>query len=164
MCQLGVIYCELPKRLELSKVTDPSGLASLFFGQVIAIGFGSNIAVDNYLKLLVTGVLADEIEGDITQEGIRDAYKEATLLSIENGDAIWEGRTLPAALITIDISTINRAAGKYNHICMKLGGIRDNEFNYLRNLIYIFCDKDKAAEKDIGVWKKQTGFKLLSRY
>jgi len=159
------VGAESDKHVELSDVTDPSGLAHLFFGQIVAIGYGSNMAVDDGLKILLTGALADEIEGDITPEALRGAYKKATLLSIENGDAVWEGRTLPAVLITVDISTVNRIAGKYNHICMKLGGIRDVEFNFIRNPKYIFCDKNKmAADENISFWKRSVSFKTTSNY
>lgn len=158
-------FADAGKHVELSEVTDPSGLAHLFFGQVVAIGYGADLAVDNNLKLLLTGALADEIEGDVTPETVLGAFNKATLLSIENGDAVWEGRRLPAALVTVDISTVDRAAGKYNHICMKLGGIRDYEFNYIRSPKYIFCDKDKPTlDKDLKDWKKQTNFKLISSY
>jgi hypothetical protein len=148
---------------EFSDATDPSGLGHLFFGQIIAIGYGSNMHVDDNLKILVVGALADEVGGQITPESIKNAYKKSTIMSIENGNTLWEGRKLPAALTIVDISMVNRIAGKYDHVCIKFLGILDKEFDIIRAPMYIFCDKDKD-EQQANYWKKEVNFETISNY
>lgn len=153
------------QRVELSETNDPSGLATLFLGQIVAVGRATGLTVDPMLEILLTGALIDQIEGRVTPEAIRAAYKEAVIRKIENGSAVWQGRTLPAVLLTVEIDTVNRSAGKYEKICVKLAGIRDEEFQYIRSTLYLFCDSDEEqAEKEIISWKEQWSFKLTSSY
>lgn len=153
------------QRVELSETNDPSGLGTIFLGQVVAVGRATGLTVDPMLEILLTGALIDQIEGRVTPEAIRAAYKEATIRKIENGSAVWQGRTLPAVLLTVEIDTVNRFAGKYGKICVKLAGIRDEEFQYIRSTLYLFCDSDEEqAEKEIISWKEQWNFKLTSSY
>lgn len=145
--------------VDLNDKTDPASIGRLLFGQVVAVGYQTGMKVDTRIELLVTGALADEVEGEITSDSIRNAFKEASVSESETGTASWQGRSLPAALITVKITAVNRAAGRYSEICMKLGALMDSEFDYLRDPIYVFCDDPKFnADSKIAEWKTSNNF------
>ena len=156
---------EFPKidRVVPSDDTDPSGMAGLFLGQIIAVGRGIDIAVDQKLALLVTGALADATGGEISRESLRSVFKDAYIESIENGSSTLEGRTLPASIVTVQIKTVDRAAGRYGHICMSFAAQKDTEFNYLRSALYSFCDEKEHAQRVDG-WKRETKFHQKSQF
>lgn len=167
------IEIETEKNITLSKAydpngNDPTGLAHLFVGQIAAVGYGvaDKMKGDEELKILAIGVFADSIEGEITNEAIKAAFKRISVKNIQIAETNWNGRKLPATLITVDIATVNRSAGKYNHSCMKLGGIMDKEFDMIRSTLYVFCeeDVDPLYQKKVDNWKESIKYTLISNY
>src|ERR1700748_1253540 len=143
----------------LSDATDPSGIGQLFFGEVIAAGMNAHMKNDDQVVLLVTGALADAAGSDTSPEGILGAYKDAKIVSVENGMGTWQGRELPAALVRVQVNTVDRADGKYGKFCIEFAALKDKEFDYLRSPIYGYCDyhaKDLASQ--IQTWKQETLF------
>lgn len=151
------------ERVELTTETDPAGLGGLFFGQVIAVGKGIDIAVDQTLALLLTGALADAAGEGASRDGPQTAFKGAYVSSIRNGMATWEGRSLPASLVTVEIQTVDRAAGTYGRICFAFGAMRDAEFNYLRSPLYSFCDEKEHAQR-VAEWESETKFQQTTQF
>ena len=86
---------------------------------------------------------------------MRSAVKEINISNIENGKVEWKGRTLPAAIVTVEISTVNRAAGSYGTECMIHAAIKDEEFSVIRDYFYDYC---KESEGKVSEWKKRNKF------
>lgn len=149
---------------EFSEATDPSNIGHLFLGQIRAVGYGLDMKVDENIVLLLTGALADEVDGPVTAESIHDAFHQATIVSIENGKGVWDGRMMPAAIATVEISTINRVAGKYGRICMQFGGLKDAEFGYIRSPAYRYCNDQQTGEAGMQEWKKSVQFSATAAY
>lgn len=150
-------------RVELTPETDPAELGGLFFGQIIAVGKGVDIAVDQKLALLLTGALTDAAGEGVSSSGPQGAFKTAYISSIRNGIATWEGRSLPASIVTVEIQTVNRAAGKYGRICFAFAALKDVEFNYLRSPLYSFCDEKQHAQR-VAQWESETHFQQTSQF
>jgi hypothetical protein len=154
---------EESKTSKLSDATDPSGLAQLFLGQVVIFGNQFDMKIDDTLSVLLAAVMVDATPDDPSPEGIKAAFKGAHIISIENGNATWNGRTMPASWTVVDIETVNRQAGTYGHTCLAFGGLRDREFDYIRSPVYASCD-GKTPPKEYQAWKQDTTFVTTETY
>jgi hypothetical protein len=130
-------------------IQDPHGIGQYFYGQI-------NAALDNreanpMLVILLSGALASATIGDNSAQAARRAVKGIKITDIQSGYATWKNRELPYAIVTAEISVINRAAGTYDSLCMKYAGINDEEFEMMRSNMYSYCE-DSANE--ISEWKK----------
>jgi len=132
---------------------DPTGLGRNTVGEIYVYLNGGNI--EGLHAIILTGALAGEVGNDFTPAALRAAVKNVQLAKVENGQAIWKGRDLPAAIVTVTIDTVNRSAGTYGEVCIRHAAINDDEFNMYRNDIYTYCEEGgpKLAE-----WKKLVGY------
>lgn len=133
--------------------SDPSGLGHRFVSEIE--GFLQNRETDSILGLLLSAVLAEAANNEFTIEAMRRAVKEINISNIENGKVEWKGRLLPSAIITVEISTVNRAAGLYGTECIIHAAIKDEEFGVIRDYFYDSC---KESEGKISEWKKRNKF------
>jgi len=76
--------------------------------------------------------------------------------SLENGTAEFNGRRIPAAIITAHFKAINRAIGERRLDYVKLTAATDKDFGILR-YIRSWTD-EKTATQEIDEWKKSVSF------
>mgnify|MGYP000971057849 FL=1 len=134
-----------------SEPADPTNLGKYLFMQIAA--FANNEETDSMLSILLAGALSESANFDATQ--LKSVVQEIKISSIENGNVIWQKRSLQAAIVKAEIKTINRNAGSYGSHCILYAAIADTEFSMIRDYFYTFCEED--AEKVLQ-WKKKNHF------
>jgi hypothetical protein len=136
-----------------SDLSDPSGLGHRFVAEIE--GFLSNRETDGILAVLLVGALADAANYATSINAYKDIVKEVKIIDIQNGQVAWEGRELSAAVVTVEISIINRIAGKYSTVCMKNASIKDDEFGVIRDYFHAYCED---SDSKVSQWKKRNKF------
>lgn len=76
--------------------------------------------------------------------------------SLENGTAEFNGRRIPAAIITAHFKAVNRARGERRLDYVRLTAATDRDFGILR-YIRSWTDEE-AATQEIDEWKKTVSF------
>jgi hypothetical protein len=136
---------------------DPTGLGQSTLGEIYSYLNGGNIPPVH--AIILTGGLASEVGNDFTPAALRNAVKNVQLAKVENGQAIWKGRDLPAAIATVTINTVNRSAGTYGEFCIRHAAINDDEFKMLRNDLYTYCEE---GDTKLAEWRKLVSYSANS--
>jgi hypothetical protein len=106
---------------------------------------------------IVTALIA--ATGETTLDKIRGSVRNIDIAEIDNGVGHWHGRMLPGAIVTIQISTMNRSLGKHTKACLKRAVLSDKEFGVLRNVLTLEChDSDEAFAE----WRSEAEFSSSS--
>jgi len=87
------------------------------------------------------------------------------ILSVTNGFATVKGRKLPAAIVAIELLTINKAKATYGTAKAYLAGVRDEEFGIWRELGTSAsregrgCSRsDEEHDRAIEAWRREVSF------
>jgi len=134
--------------------SDDSGIGALLVQSVNSFKNGGAVADD--LVIILATKLQEDSFGQFSMRGPIWEILSTKLTNVQNGHVVFgDNRKLPAAIVMIEIKTVNRSAGRYGTICIKHAAIRDYEFRVLRRTRYELCAENKEI---FSSWIKSVGF------
>jgi hypothetical protein len=80
-----------------------------------------------------------------------------TLVAMEVGQATWNGKRLPAAIVRVTVPFVNRAAGERRAVCLVQAALHDEEFKMWRQMQTWGCQESGLAD-GVKQWRTTNGF------
>jgi hypothetical protein len=126
---------------QAEKTRDQLGLASLIAS---AARSGNSPELSSFF-------VAEQMDGYDLDE------TSPSVVSVENGRMLFNGRSLPAEVLKVSFVSSNRAEGKRRNLCIHAAAGYDDEFKMWRQIVAKKCDGDGVQERIDG-WKAETSF------
>lgn len=80
-----------------------------------------------------------------------------TLVAMEVGQATWNGKRLPAAIVRVTVPFVNRGAGERRAVCLVQAALHDEEFGMWRQMQTFGCQEAGLVE-GLKQWRTTNGF------